>query len=222
MPQPAPEHDNDTISLFWATPEENRSSFVRGKHLGRLAVTALVIGGIALTGGALALPVWAVAAVAASVALSNALGAGMDQGNSCQIEMGDALAADVRLGASRARMLTRGFSGGVTGALKRLPFAILGTPFWPVLAVSIPFINKGTTGEYFPGFSKAPKIPPLQLQESQILPSAPAPAPNLPAPELLQYSFGAAVKRDTVGAPAAMDAAAAATKVTTPAPKPQA
>jgi len=211
MPTPAFEQDNsDPLQLFWATPAENRNSFVAGKHLGRFAMAALAITGVVATGGALALPVWAVAAVASSIALSNALGAGMDQSRSCQHEMGDALAADQNLGHSRARMFARGFTGGITGTLKRLPLAILGTPFWPALAAAIPFINKGTTGSYFPGLHQTPKVPPMQLT-----PETPDEQSRLPQPELLQFSFGAAVKKNTVGAPMADTAARAK-----PAPKP--
>ncbi|MDE1152674.1 MAG: hypothetical protein PW788_09070 [Micavibrio sp.] len=143
--------ENNDVSAYWATPEPLRQSFERGKHAGRALTAGTALGIIGATIGFLTLPVWGVSllgGIAASITIANVLGYAMDRDNHCQLEVGKTVLNKPAMTTGKD-FFRQGLKNGFRQTLKKLPLAIIGTPFWPALLVAAPLINKGTRGYYF-------------------------------------------------------------------------
>lgn len=141
----------DHLTAFWQTSEENRTAFVRGKHIGRAIITGAALSAVAVVATAAALPVWGLwclGAIGLSVVLSNVIGFTVDQDKQCQSELGRVAAKNPGMAEKKVKMFAAGLMKGLFGTLKMLPLEVVGTPFWPVIIVAMPLVNKGTAGYY--------------------------------------------------------------------------
>ncbi len=146
------ENGIDSLNAYWALPEKTRKSFIVGRHIGRIATTSALLTGLFVATTAAALPLWALwtaGAIGASIILANGLGMLVDADKHCQGLVGKIAAEKPALKNARYGFLKEGLKAGLLQPLKKLPLAIIGTPFWPAVLVIGPLVNKGTAGYYF-------------------------------------------------------------------------